>query len=209
MSLPKVITTNQYSPTMLKNKNLVIIGENHYTGSDLVIKLIKDFKPEYYLTEHIQYDFLPNLDAVKKRCKMLTDKADLSKDGITHNIFTKQYLQALIDNHIDIAVVGCDYLPTQKGISGVKEFEDIVYCEDERDIPHSFELREKRMLALIDKYSKLGKTLVSIGDAHLRFWETIYYGNASPITKEYYNRTDTLFMRNPTWHEHDTSTMVN
>lgn len=62
------------------------------------------------------------------------------------------------------------------------------------DGSYSFNIREKRMLDVIEHYSKLGRIAVIVGSAHLRMNYVEAYGNISPLFKA--NLGNTIYKYN-------------
>lgn len=187
-----MILHTDYKSSLLKDINILLVGENHSNGHILAKKLIQDFKPDFYLTEHIQYLNVMNKEEFEERL------ANLGKDGLPYNMFTRKFLE--MGKNLGVPFIGCDYIPPDDGRDRKKDFEYTVY---EMDLEESFKIREADMLKIIKKYANKGKVLASIGDTHFRGKVSDDFGPLSPLTEHYANREEALIMRLPVGYKQD------
>lgn len=190
------LTENWVRDTTLLNKafkssNIIIIGENHYDKyiEKIFLHCLNEFKPDYFLTEHIQYLTLSNNEEREEYLKLL------KQNKVIHNYFSERWVTNLL-SYPEIEMIGMDYKAKTQ-----RDFEQVVY---EGDLIESFIIREQEMLKNCIEYSKKGKVLVQVGDTHLRTQACVELGEGSPIV-DYYKqvkecsifRPENLTLHNP------------
>lgn len=140
-----------------------IFGEHHNTEErieiETKIKKLHSIKPfDFLLSEEVG-----DAVAVTRR-----DKLELIKSKY-YSIGPMSYHLGI---ELEIPVIGIDEW-------GIKN--DLPLAE-------TFAIREKRMLSVIEKYSKLGRVAVLIGDAHLRDKDSEQLGKRSIISTQLKNK---------------------
>lgn len=157
------------------NPSVEIFGEYHTTEERIEIenkiKELHSIQPfDFLLSEEVG-----DAVAVTRR-----DKLELIK--------TKYYSIGPMSYHLGIElgipVIGID----EWGI------------EDKLGVPSlpladTFVIREKRMLAVIERYSKLGRVAVLIGDAHLRDKDSKQLGKRSVISTQFKDKKGFIIHR--------------
>ena len=168
--------------TAFEKSNIVIIGEAHEDTyiEKLILHSLDKFKPDYFLTEHIQYLTLTN----NKERKHYLDK--LKKDQVIHNKYSERWVNHLL-KFPNVQMVGMDYKAKTE-----EEFNQVVYIGD---LIESFILREDAMLKDCIKYSNLGRVLVQVGDTHLRTKPCEELGGSSPLIHYYTAKEECTIFR--------------
>lgn len=154
------------------NISIDIFGENHTVKERTVIerkiKHLHSIKP---------FDFILSEEAGDAIAISKEDKQKLI-DSKYFSIGPKSYQLGI---ELEIPVIGIDLWGIHPSIPQETKFT----------------MREKHMLNVIEKYSKLGRIAVLIGDAHLRSVDSEQLGKKSILHVKLYNKLGVRIHRSP------------
>lgn len=140
---------------------LYIFGENHARLDEIesINQQIRNIKPNYLLHELLYDD----------QCLTVAEMAERLKNCEVGNVcdpnLNKDIYQ--LGMQMRIPIIGIDLKSLDRNLSIAKQFE----------------LRERNMVHLIEKYRSKGTVVVVVGDAHLRTEVSRELGPPSPIPK--------------------------
>ena len=153
---------------------------------------ITDIYGEYHTKE--DRDRIERL--IMERNKAIRYDYILSEEIGSNVALTKQEMERGIDNRIWGISPRTYKLGIKLGIPviGIDDWEESIY---KKTLAEQFLLREKRMVDVINEYSRLGNCAVIVGDTHLRSIETKELGKPSKLHLEFSNHPGFTIYRSP------------
>lgn len=165
----------------LKNYQVLIFGEIHKDADHIqrVEKIIKNFQPQYLLHEQGIIDKVIDKEMAREMLKINKGKV------INHQMCDISSLLNIVINS-DCKLVGIDLEP--EVLKSIKTYRE------------RFLMRETNMLQRIQQFKNLDnkpRIAVVLGDTHLRYFDSVLFGNRSPISAEYHHDNSVLIIRAP------------
>lgn len=184
----------------LNGINVIVIGEMHGSKSDYEFqaRLINRYEPDIILNELAINLVLDNMNKKKFYLEKVKKDEDIDE---CFPMYPGYDMLDLLVNHIkkDIPCIGIDYTPGWKGINGQTMLE--IFRENKHTgiYKESFEIRESRMINVINQnVNKYKKVVIVVGDTHLRTIRTKELGDISPIYRKFKNWKNALIIRSKT-----------
>lgn len=171
--LPYLVNDSKIDLSHLETKTLFVMGESHGNANDekLVFELISKYKIQYVLVE-----LLGDLVLLKPKDKQ--DALKLPIEDLYHHVATRRWVKHSLK--FDAVFVGIESVDL--------DFENL-------SIKDQFALREQKFITMTDEYREKGRTIVVVGDTHLRSIKTKQLGDISPMYAKYINDVDAVIIR--------------
>lgn len=176
----------------LNGIELVIVGEQHFKELRFQEQLLELFRPKFFIHEMLKAERLPNLSVKRLILRHM-------KNGTYRPPEDAEWLWPWRDiiemglNFPTIGFYGCEFYPGFDGVTA-EEFLRISNLDTHVE---EFKVREKCFLSVLDLYYRQGRTVLVVGDTHLRTIKTKELGQISPIVKRFANQPGVVILRTP------------
>ena len=200
--MEKRVLTTELNPNEinLDGISVVVIGEMHGSSSDYEFQynLINRYEPDIILNE-LAINLVLDTMAKKKHYLEIVRK-DEDIDECFPMYPGLDMLEMLVNKiNKDIPCIGIDYTPGWKGVDRQRMLEIFRENKETGIYKESFEIRESRMISVINQHvNKHKKIVIIVGDTHLRTIRTKELGDVSPIYHKFKNWKNALIIRSKT-----------